>query len=62
VPEIHVHLLAAVANGGMVEYMPRSEAILQTMPELSDGDLVAPHAAGLGLTLDEAAVQRFRVG
>ncbi len=61
VPEIHVHLLAAVPNGGMVEYMPRSEAILQSMPELADGHLIAPAAPGLGLTLNEDAVKRFRV-
>jgi L-alanine-DL-glutamate epimerase-like enolase superfamily enzyme len=62
VPEIHVHLLASVPNGGMLEYMPRSGAILQTMPELVDGQVIAPNAAGLGLTLDETAVTRFRVG
>jgi len=61
VPEVHVHLLAAVPNGHMVEYMPRSRAILQAMPELKDGHLIAPDAPGLGLTLDEAAVQRYRV-
>ena len=61
VPEVHVHLLAAVPNGYMVEYMPRSAAILQTGPALQDGNLVAPQAPGLGLALDEAAVQRFRV-
>jgi L-talarate/galactarate dehydratase len=61
VPEVHVHLLAAVPNGYMVEYMPRSGAMLQTMPALQDGNLVAPQAPGLGLVLDEGAVQRFRV-
>jgi L-alanine-DL-glutamate epimerase-like enolase superfamily enzyme len=61
VPEVHVHLLAAVPNGYMVEYMPRSAAILKNMPVLEDGNLVAPQASGLGLELDEAAVQRFRL-
>ena len=61
VPEVHVHLLAAVPNGYMVEYMPRSSAILQAMPALQDGNLVAPQTPGLGLALDEDAVQRFRV-
>jgi L-alanine-DL-glutamate epimerase-like enolase superfamily enzyme len=61
VPEVHVHLLAAVPNGYMVEYMPRSAAILKNMPALEDGNLVAPSAPGLGLELDEAAVQRFRL-
>ncbi len=61
VPEVHVHLLAAVPNGFQVEYMPRSEAILQTLPVLEDGHLVAPQAPGLGIELDEIAVQRYRV-
>ena len=46
----------------MVENVPRSEAILQGMPMLEDGCLVAPKGPGLGLELDEAAVQRYRVG
>jgi L-alanine-DL-glutamate epimerase-like enolase superfamily enzyme len=61
VPEVHVHLLAAVPNGYMVEYMPRSAAILQTSPVLEDGHLVAPLSPGLGLELDEAAVKHCRV-
>ena len=31
VPEVHVHLLASVSAGHMVEYMPRSMEILQNM-------------------------------
>lgn len=61
VPEVHVHLLAAVPNGYMVEYMPRSSAILKRMPIMENGDLVAPSAPGLGLELDETAIQRYRV-
>jgi L-alanine-DL-glutamate epimerase-like enolase superfamily enzyme len=61
VPEIHVHLLSAIPNGHLVEYVPRSAGILTSMPRLEDGELVAPHAPGLGLELDEAAVQRHRV-
>jgi L-alanine-DL-glutamate epimerase-like enolase superfamily enzyme len=61
VPEVHVHLLTAVPNGHLVEYMPRSAAIVQNMPVLEDGQLVAPSAPGLGITLDETAVARYRV-
>jgi L-alanine-DL-glutamate epimerase-like enolase superfamily enzyme len=61
IPEIHVHLLAATPNALMVEYVPRSAAILREMPALEDGQLVAPKAPGLGLALDEAAVRRYRV-
>jgi L-alanine-DL-glutamate epimerase-like enolase superfamily enzyme len=61
VPEIQVHLLAAVPNGHLVEYVPRSAGILASMPRLENGELVAPQAPGLGLDLDEAAVRRHSV-
>ncbi len=59
VPEIQVHLLSAIPNGHMVEYVPRSAGILTSMPRLEHGELVAPQAPGLGLTLDDAAVRRY---
>lgn len=62
IPEIHVHLLAAIPNGFMVEYVPRSAPILQEMPAVEDGQLVAPKGPGLGIELDEAAIRRYRVG
>jgi L-alanine-DL-glutamate epimerase-like enolase superfamily enzyme len=62
IPEIHVHLLAAIPNAFMVEYVPRSAAILQQMPAIEDGCLVAPKSPGLGLELDDNAVGRYRVG
>jgi L-alanine-DL-glutamate epimerase-like enolase superfamily enzyme len=62
IPEIHVHLLSAIPHSYLVENVPRSEAILQDMPRLEEGCLVAPQGPGLGLDLDEAAVQRYRVG
>ena len=61
VPEIQVHLLSAVPNGHMVEYVPRSAGILRSMPRIENGDLVAPQGPGLGLELDDAAVRRHRV-
>ena len=61
VPEIQVHLLAAVANGYLVEYVPRSAGILTAMPTRERTALVAPSAPGLGLALDEAAVKRYQV-
>jgi len=62
VPEIQVHLLTSVPNGHLVEYVPRSAGILTAMPRIESGQLVAPTSPGLGLTLDEAAVRRYRVG
>jgi L-alanine-DL-glutamate epimerase-like enolase superfamily enzyme len=61
VPEIQLHLLASVPAGHMVEYVPRSAGILKSMPRLEHGELVAPGTPGLGLELDAAAVQRYRV-
>jgi L-alanine-DL-glutamate epimerase-like enolase superfamily enzyme len=61
VPEIQVHLLSAIPNGHLVEYVPRSAGILASMPRREHGELVAPPSPGLGLELDEAAVRRHRV-
>ena len=62
VPEVHVHLVAAVPNGLMTEYVPRSARILQNMPPAERGELAVPAGPGLGLALDEAAVRQFRAG
>tara|TARA_B100000315_G_scaffold103394_2_gene94764 strand:+ start:6073 stop:7164 length:1092 start_codon:yes stop_codon:yes gene_type:complete len=61
IPEVHVHLLAAVPNGHLVEYLPRSGPILKSQLRLEDGHLVAPQAPGLGIELDEAACEKYRV-
>lgn len=61
-PEIHIHLLAAAPNGYRVEYVPRSARLLQAMPALEDGAMVASDAPGFGLDLDRDAVRRFTVG
>jgi L-alanine-DL-glutamate epimerase-like enolase superfamily enzyme len=61
VPEIQLHLLAAIPNGHLVEYVPRSAGILTAMPRLESGELVAPDAPGLGLALDEASVRRHQI-
>jgi L-alanine-DL-glutamate epimerase-like enolase superfamily enzyme len=57
-----VHLLSAIPNGHMVEYVPRSVGILASMPRIEHGELVAPHGPGLGLARDETAVRRHQVG
>lgn len=58
-PEVHVHLASAIPNGYLVEYVPRSAAILKSMPAMKDGMLIAPQSPGLGLELEREAVQRF---
>jgi L-alanine-DL-glutamate epimerase-like enolase superfamily enzyme len=61
VPEIQVHLLSAIPNGHLVEYVPRSAGILRAMPRLEQGQLVAPVAPGLGIELDDTALRRYIV-
>ncbi len=60
-PEIHVHLLTAVPNAQIVEYVPRSAALLRAMPAIEEGMLVVPPGGGFGLELDRDAVRRFTV-
>ena len=62
IPEVHVHLLSAVPNGHLVEYMPRSEPIFKTRLTLEDSCLLAPQEPGLGVELDEAACEQYRIG
>ena len=59
--EVSVHLLAAVPNGHLVEYLPRSGPILKNRLTLEAGHLVAPQAPGLGMELDEAACEKYRI-
>ena len=62
VPEIHVHLVAALPNGLTVEYMPWSLRLFEEGPAIEDGLLVVPKRPGLGLTFDAAAIKRYQVG
>ena len=48
-------------HGHIVEYMPRSEPIFKTRLKLEDGHLLAPQVPGLGVELDEAACERYKV-
>jgi L-alanine-DL-glutamate epimerase-like enolase superfamily enzyme len=59
VPEIHVHLVAAVPNGLTVEYMPRSRGLFKETPKIEDGMLVVPQKPGLGLQFDPEVLKRY---
>jgi L-alanine-DL-glutamate epimerase-like enolase superfamily enzyme len=61
VPEIHVHLVAAIPNGLTVEYMPWSLRLFEETPALERGQLVVPKKPGLGLAFDQAAIKRYQV-
>jgi L-talarate/galactarate dehydratase len=62
VPEMHLHLVAAVPNGLTVEYMPWMLKLYQETPAIEKGQLVLPTKSGLGLAFDEKIVARYRVG
>jgi len=58
-PEIHVHLVAAVPNGLTVEYMPWSVRLFEDAPRPTKGELAVPEKPGLGLKFDRGALRRF---
>jgi len=60
IPEVHVHLIAAVPNGLTVEYMPWLRHLFEEVPEPQNGELAMPTAPGLGLKFDRAAINRYR--
>lgn len=59
VPEIHVHLIAAIPNGLTVEYMPWTARLFEEVPLPEKGELAVPRKPGLGLKFDEAAIKRY---
>jgi L-alanine-DL-glutamate epimerase-like enolase superfamily enzyme len=61
-PEVHVHLVAAIPNGLTVEYMPWTLRLFEEAPAIEDGQLVVPAKPGLGLAFDAAAIKRYQVG
>ena len=48
-PEIHVHLIAAIPNGLVVEYMPWTWRLFENPPIPVNGEIAVPSGAGLGL-------------
>lgn len=65
--EIHVHLVAAVPNGLIVEYYDNSlnrlkDAMFKQQLEVNaDGSISAPTRPGLGFDLNHAALEKFRI-
>ena len=50
IPEVHVHLIAAIPNGDIVEYMPWTAGLFEDPPAPVRGIMTVPKGAGLGLT------------
>lgn len=60
-PGFSVHLVGAVPNGLILEYMPWWDKIYKEPYKVVDGCIQVPESLGLGLDLDQAAVEKFRI-
>ncbi len=58
-PEIHVHMIAAIPNGLTVEYMPWSCRLFEEVPQPRQGMLAVPRKPGLGLAFDRDVLKRY---
>jgi L-alanine-DL-glutamate epimerase-like enolase superfamily enzyme len=61
IPEVHVHLVAAIPNGLTVEYMPWTLRLFEETPALENGEIVVPDKPGLGLAFDKEALSKYQV-
>ena len=61
IPEIHVHLVAAIPHGLTVEYMPWTLRLYEETPAIEDGKIVVPQKPGLGLKFDAAVLKKYQV-
>jgi len=59
--EFSAHLVAAIPNGFMVEYMPWWDFIYQEPPQVKDGYMNISEKAGLGLELDPDALRKYEM-
>ncbi len=59
--EFSAHLVAAIPNGLIVEYMPWWEFLYREPLELENGRLKIPDRPGFGLELDPRAVEKFKM-
>lgn len=59
--DFSAHLIAAIPNGLIVEYMPWWDAIYQEPPQVKDGYLEIPDKPGIGLELDPEAINRYEM-
>jgi L-alanine-DL-glutamate epimerase-like enolase superfamily enzyme len=61
IPEIHVHLVAAIPHGLTVEYMPWTLRLYDETPAIEDGNIAVPQKAGLGLQFDAAVLKQYQI-
>ena len=61
-PEISAHLLAVSPTRHWLEYVDWADPILENPLEIEDGYASTSDVAGMGISWDEGAVQRYSVG
>jgi mandelate racemase len=61
-PEVSAHLLAVSPTRHWLEYVDWAAPILEKQLEIEDGYASSPDAAGIGISWDVGAVQRYSVG
>jgi mandelate racemase len=61
IPEVHVHLVAAIPNGLTVEYMPWTRRLFEETPAIEEGQIVVPQKPGLGLHFDATAIKTYQI-
>ena len=60
IPEVHVHLIAAIPNGEIVEYMPWCRNLFENPPIPVNSEMTVPTSPGLGLAFTKEIDQGFR--
>jgi L-alanine-DL-glutamate epimerase-like enolase superfamily enzyme len=60
-PELHVHVAAAVSNCPYIEHFPLIDDMLESTLEIHDGMARPPQRPGHGILWDQAALDRCRV-
>jgi L-alanine-DL-glutamate epimerase-like enolase superfamily enzyme len=71
IPELHVHLVAAVANGLVVEWFYPGQQVQKFIAELFDepvepketknGMMKVPQKPGLGLKINKKVFEKYKV-
>jgi L-alanine-DL-glutamate epimerase-like enolase superfamily enzyme len=59
IPEVHVHLMAAIPNGHFLEYMPWTQRLFEDPPLPLKSVLAVPSAPGLGLAFTRSIDAAF---
>jgi L-talarate/galactarate dehydratase len=59
--DVSVHMVAAVPNGLIVEYMPWWDMIYKEPPQVKNGSFEISNKPGIGLELDSKYIDRYKI-